>query len=208
MGIFPDSGSRLAGVAGIDAQRLAEGADRLLPPSLGEERPSERGVGGGAARSQPDGFLELADGLLRSSPQLKGRPQVVVGAEVPRVLGQAAAHERLLLVGGRPRLPEQEVAVGIEALGLERDVHPREADDARASVAPPGDPRAIDQRVGVMADLAVAQADLDRAYVAGAGGGRGVDEVPEDVGAVRGQGEGSGRLQHEVGLSERPRSEG
>jgi hypothetical protein len=81
----------------------------------------------------------------------------------PRI--EPPGHVRGLFVGQRPRLPEQEVAVGIEALGLHGQLHPREARLGVEGVAPARGLRPIDEDVGVVGDAPVVEADRQRAHV-------------------------------------------
>ena len=123
--------------------------------------------------------------------------QVGPGLEPP-------GHVRRLLVRHRPRLPEQEVAVRVEALGLHRQLHPGKAGLPVLRVAPPRGPRAVDEDVGVVGDLPVVEAYLEGPHVARSGHGHGQDEVPEHVVPAGRQGPGLGQGQHEVELAERP----
>ena len=104
--------------------------------------------------------------------------EVGIGIQPPRH-AFGLAHRR------RPRLPEEEVAVGLEAIGLQDDVHAAEPGPRVARVLPPRGPRAVEEDVGVMHDRLLSGTQLERLHVARTGHGRGDDEVAEHVGALR-----------------------
>ena len=113
-------------------------------------------------------------------------------------------HALGLLVGKRAGLPEEEVAVGVEALRLGRDLHAREAHVGVGRVAFTGLPRAVDEQVRVVTDLAVTHPDLHRPHVARARHRSGEDEVVEHVGSVGPKEIGLRRREHEIGWAELP----
>ncbi len=171
------------------SRRDVEGAVVL---ELEQHRKEGGGLGGEVKTDRGPHELGLARG-----------PEVHVEDQVgPRVEGPG--HPRWLFVGQGARLPEEEVAVGVEAFRLGRDFHAPEADFGIGGVEPPHRAGAVEQEVRVMTDPGIVQADLDRAYVAGLLDRRFEDQVAEDVGAVGAQGVGLFRGQDEVGLAQRP----
>ena len=120
----------------------------------------------------------------------------------PRV--EAPRHVRRLLAGRAARLPEEEVAVRIEALGFDRDFHAGESRLRIEGVAPPRGLRPVDQHVRVMRDPPIVEADLERPHEARGRDGNRQHEVAEDVRAARRERPGLGQGEHEVGRAERP----
>ena len=85
----------------------------------------------------------------------------------------------------RIRLPEEEVAVGIEGVaGIEKDLHARDAGLPIGGMLLAKAAGAIDQHVGVMHDLRRAGADLHGANIVALLERIGQDEVAEDIRAA------------------------
>src|SRR5690242_6763808 len=78
---------------------------------------------------------------------------------------QAPRHVRGLLDGRRPGLPEQEVAIGLEGIGFDSNIHTVEPRGAIGAVASAKRPIAIHKYVGVMDHASVARSNFDRSYV-------------------------------------------
>ena len=119
------------------------------------------------------------------------------------VFVEAKSHAVGLDVGRGTRLPEEEMAVGIEDLGLDDELHAAEACAGFFFLAASG-LAAIDQNVRVMNEALVAGANLDGFQPARAIDRRAKDEIPVGVGAAGGQREGFLRFDDHVGLAELP----
>ncbi len=115
-----------------------------------------------------------------------------VGIEDEVVAGiDAPGHAGRLDDGGCIGLPEEEVAVGIEAIaGADFELHAGNAGAPVGGMLAAELGGAVDEDVGVVDDARVAGKDLDGANVAGARDIDGIDEVAEEVLAVGGNGEG------------------
>ena len=107
--------------------------------------------------------------------------------------------------GGEPGLPEEEMAVRLEAIGDDLQVHSWKAHGGVGGVAPARPARSIDQHVGVMHEPWRARQDLDRSHVLRLVDWRGQDEVVKPIVAVRIEHEAGWRRQHEIGYPELPR---
>ena len=126
-----------------------------------------------------------------------------VGVEDEVIAGiDAPGHAGRLDDGGRVGLPEEEVAVGIEAIaGADFELHAGDAGPPVVRVLAAELGGAVDEDVGVVDDARVAGKDLDSANVAGARDIDGIDEVAEEVLAVGGNGEGLRRSEDEIGAA-------
>ena len=144
----------------------------------------------GAVVLELEEHRELRGGLVREVEahggpdplRLARRLQVHVENEV-RALVQPPGHAGRLRYRGRPRLPEQEVAVGLEAVRLQLHVHAREADAGIARVAPARGAGGVDEHIGVVDDLLVSRPQLQGPHIVHALAGNGKDEVAEYVAA-------------------------
>jgi hypothetical protein len=152
---------------------------------------ARRGLGEVESHDGPD-HLRLAGRL-----EVHVEDQVGVAVDPP-------GHVRWLGDGGRAGLPEEEVAVGLEALGFQLHVHAAEPGARVARVQPPRGPGAVEQDVRVVHDGLVARAQLERPHVARRRHRDGDHEVAEHVRAFGGHRERLRHLQHQVRRPELP----
>src|SRR5262249_14348527 len=101
-------------------------------------------------------------------------------------------------------LPEEEVAVGIEAFGLNRHIHSAESDLWVLLVAAARRPAAINQDVRVVEDFLVAGQKLNRLDVTRLRDRDRDDEVAEDISRSSGQRVRLWRLDDLIGLPQLP----
>ncbi len=129
-----------------------------------------------------------------------------VGVEDEVIAGiDAPGHAGRFDDGGRIGFPEEEVAVGIEAIaGADFELHAGDAGAPVIRVLAAELGSAVDEDVGVVDDARVAGEDLNSADIAGARDIDRIDEVAEEVLAVGGNVEGLGRGEDEVGRPELP----
>ncbi len=119
----------------------------------------EHGEAGGSLVGEVEADPRPHELGLARGPKVQVEHQVGAAVEAP-------GHPRRLLVGRAARLPEEEVAVRVEACGLGREVHAGETHPGIGGVQEARSARAIDQEVGVVRHLAVVEADLHGAHVA------------------------------------------
>ena len=116
---------------------------------------------------------------------------------------QAQGHSVRLDVRNRARLPEQQVAVGIEDLRLDANLHAAET-GARLALPLARRTGTIHQNVGVVHVALVARTNLNRFHPPRLLDWNGKNKVPVRVSALRRKHERLLRRQNHVGLSETP----
>ena len=111
--------------------------------------------------------------------RLAGRLQVNVQNQIVAWI-ETPCHAVGLNPRGASRLPEKEVAVGIERVAGDHQIHAGES-FTRNFFRTPGGARAIHQQIGVMRGARMARANLNCLHVTGLAHGWRQHKVPEDI---------------------------
>src|SRR3954447_20198335 len=131
-----------------------------------------------------------------------GRLQVRVEHQVGSLI-QPQSHALRFNVRNRPRLPEQQVAIGVEDLRLNPNLHPPKTRTGFALSLARGR-RSIDQYIGMMYVTLVSRPNLDRLNPLGFLDGNAKNEIPVGVRSLRWKNEWLFCFQYQVRLSQPP----
>lgn len=133
---------------------------------------------------------------------LAGRLKVSVQDEIVAGI-EAKSHACRLGLENRSRLPEKEMAVGIERFGFDLQLHAGKA-GAWGFFLPPRGLGTVDDEVCVMDETALAGANLNRFDPSCFFDGRVKNEIPIDVAAAGGNFEGRFGAKDQIRLAELP----
>ena len=117
---------------------------------------------------------------------------------------QEPGHAVGLDVGHGPRLPEEEMALRLEALGRNFEVHAAKSRLAVLSIEAARRLSPVDQNIGMVNDLLIARTDFDRPHVARARDRRRNDKIAVDIAATGLQGVRARHPDYNVRLSKLP----